>query len=159
MEKKIKQILLLKIPAGSASAKAPLGPTLGQYGIPIAEFCNRYNTLTSEYKPNILLKAKVKLYDDNTYDIELKNPDAYFFIKTSLQLETGMKKPGKMKIIEHQKNQMMMTTQMLYEIAKLKYSTDSVLQQKYSSIKPLYKALRGTLRSAGILLIPSSNGI
>lgn len=156
MEKKIKQTLLLKIPAGSASAKAPLGPTLGQYGIPIAEFCNRYNTLTSEYKSNILLKAKVKLYEDNTYEIDIQNPDAYFFIRSSLELETGMKKPGKINISEQQKNRMIITTQMLYEIAKIKYENDPLLKQRYSSVKPIYKALRGTLRSAGILLIPSS---
>lgn len=156
MEKKVKKTLLLKIPAGSASAKAPLGPTLGQYGIPIAEFCNRYNTLTSEYKLNILLKAKLKLYEDNTYDIEIQNPDAYFFIKSALELETGMKKPGKIKVVEIQKNQMIMTTRMLYEIAKIKYENDPIMKKRYSSVKPIYKALRGTLRSAGILLIPSS---
>jgi len=65
----IKSILSLHIYAGLASSKAPLGPTLGQYGIPISDFCTMFNTLTESYNSGLLLHVSVFLYADLGYEI------------------------------------------------------------------------------------------
>jgi len=153
-EKILKCKAIFKIPAGAASAKAPLGPALGQYGIPIAEFCTRYNTLTEEYKAGTILKALVNLYEDNTYDISIQNPDAAFYIKMALERDEifSTKKNNKIKGKNKQKYKDIISTNILYEIADAKYKGG--LSNIYSSVKPLYKSLVGTARSMGLIVIP-----
>ena len=48
MAKKIKTILKLQIPAGKANPAPPVGPALGQHGINIGDFVNRFNDATKE---------------------------------------------------------------------------------------------------------------
>lgn len=151
----IKSKAIFKIPAGAASAKAPLGPALGQYGIPIAEFCTRYNTLTDQYKAGTILKALVTLYEDNTYDIAIQNPDASFFIKMALERLNifATKKNNKIRGKDNSKYGDIITTTILYEVAKQKYAGG--LSATYSNVKSLYKALLGTTRSMGLVVIPN----
>jgi large subunit ribosomal protein L11 len=151
MSKLIKQIILLKIPAMQASAKAPLGPTLGQYGIPIADFCKKFNDLTSLYVEGTLVKSRVTLYDNYEYDIEIKNPDVTFFIKKSIILEKGSSTAGKFKLQENSLFKQITSTYVLYEICKMKY-----LPGEGIDIKSLYKTMFGTLKSMGIVVLPSS---
>ena len=152
----LKSKAIFKIPAGAASAKAPLGPALGQYGIPIAEFCTRYNTLTEQYKPGTILKAMVTLYEDNTYDIAIQNPDASFFIKMALERTTNFstKKNNKIRGKDSTKYTDIIPTTILYEVASQKYTGG--LNTTYSNIKSLYKALVGTTRSMGLIVVPSN---
>lgn len=153
-EKTLKCKAIFKIPAGAASAKAPLGPALGQYGIPIAEFCTRYNTLTDEYKAGTILKALVNLYEDNTYDISIQNPDAAFYIKMALGRDEifNTKKNNKIRGKNGQTYKDIITTNILFEVAVAKYKGG--LSNTYSSIKPLYKSLVGTARSMGLIVVP-----
>lgn len=153
MSKPIKQILLLKIPAMQASAKAPLGPTLGQFGIPIADFCKKFNDLTSVYKEGTLVKARVTLYDTYEYDIDIKNPDVTFFIKKSINLDTGSVIPGRFKLEENKQFNALISTYILYEICKIKYAARGSVDYDFLS---LYKTMFGTLKSMGIIVLPSS---
>lgn len=152
-EKTLKCKAIFKIPAGAASAKAPLGPALGQYGIPIAEFCTRYNTLTDEYKAGTILKALVNLYEDNTYEISIQNPDAAFYIKMALNRDEifNTKKNNKIRGKNNQKYKDIIPTSILYEVASAKYNGG--LSTIYSSVKPLYKSLVGTARSMGMIVV------
>lgn len=153
MSKIIKQIILLKIPSMQASAKAPLGPTLGQFGIPIADFCKKFNDLTSVYKEGTLVKAKVTLYDTYEYDIEIKNPDVTFFIKKSISLDKGSSNTGKYKLQENKIFKEVISTYVLYEICKIKYNSLGVVDYDFIS---LYKTMFGTIKSMGIIALPSS---
>ncbi len=38
-KKKIKGLVKLNIPAGKATPAPPIGPALGQHGVPIMDFC------------------------------------------------------------------------------------------------------------------------
>lgn len=157
-QKELKFTASFKIPAGSASAKAPLGPTLGQYGIPIAEFCTRYNTLTADYKQGIVLKAIVHMYEDQTYDMTLQDPDTSFFIKSCVEKkETEVyqtKKNNKHKIKKGVVFNDLITKEMIYEIALTKYNGG--LHKKYKKMRSLYKVITGTARSMGLIVTPSS---
>ncbi len=48
MAKVIKTIIKLQIKAGQANPAPPVGPALGQHGLNIQEFCNRFNEATKE---------------------------------------------------------------------------------------------------------------
>lgn len=146
-EKEIQRILMLKIPANKATARAPLGPTLGQYSIPIAEFCNRFNALTENYIQGVLIKAKVILYEDQSYEIELLDPDAIFFIKTAANIEKCMPMAGRYEI----QSVPVISAYMLYEVASVKRRGN--LEKTYQQLKSYYKTLVGTIKSAGILII------
>ena len=43
MAKKVKAVLKLNLPAGEATPAPPVGPALGQHGVPIMEFIKEYN--------------------------------------------------------------------------------------------------------------------
>lgn len=85
--KELVKKVILKIPAGQASAKAPLGPTLGQYGIPIGEFCTQFNDQSKNYKEGITIKCILSLFDDDSYEISLTQPDFITFVKNSLEID------------------------------------------------------------------------
>ena len=40
MAKKVKAIVKIQAPAGKANPAPPIGPTLGQHGVNIADFCS-----------------------------------------------------------------------------------------------------------------------
>lgn len=48
MAKKIKAIVKLQIPGGAANPAPPVGPALGQHGVAIAEFCQKFNAATQD---------------------------------------------------------------------------------------------------------------
>ena len=50
MAKKIKTLIKLNIPAGSATPAPPVGPALGQHGLPIMEFVKAFNDKTADQK-------------------------------------------------------------------------------------------------------------
>ena len=51
MAKKIAGMLKLQVPAGQATPSPPIGPALGQRGIPLMEFCKQVNAATKEFEP------------------------------------------------------------------------------------------------------------
>ena len=52
--KKIKTHIKLNIPAGQATPAPPVGPALGQHGVPLMEFCKEFNSRTSEMGGDVI---------------------------------------------------------------------------------------------------------
>ena len=48
MAKKIKTLIKLQIVGGQANPAPPVGPALGQHGLNIQEFCQRFNEATKD---------------------------------------------------------------------------------------------------------------
>ncbi|MCL5784473.1 MAG: 50S ribosomal protein L11 [Patescibacteria group bacterium] len=94
MAKKIKTYIKLNIPAGSATAAPPVGPALGQHGLPIMEFVKAFNEKTQERSGNIL-PVVITVYEDRTFSFITKEPPVAEMIKKSLKLEKGAGKVGK----------------------------------------------------------------
>lgn len=46
--KKVKTIIKLNLKAGASDAAPPVGPALGQHGLPIMEFVKAYNERTAK---------------------------------------------------------------------------------------------------------------
>ncbi|MBU1032230.1 50S ribosomal protein L11 [Patescibacteria group bacterium] len=88
MAKKIKTLIKLNIPAGEATPAPPVGPALGQHGLPIMEFVKAFNDKTQDKKGNIL-PVVITVYEDRTFSFITKEPPIAEMIKKMLSLEKG----------------------------------------------------------------------
>lgn len=94
MAKKVKTYIKLNIPAGAATAAPPVGPALGQHGLPIMEFVKAFNERTQDKSGNIL-PVVITVYEDRTFAFITKEPPVAEMIKKALGLEKGSGKAGK----------------------------------------------------------------
>lgn len=94
MAKKIKTFIKLNIPAGGATAAPPVGPALGQHGLPIMDFVKAYNDKTQDKKGTIL-PVVITVYEDRTFSFITKEPPIAEMIKKTLNIQKGAGKPGK----------------------------------------------------------------
>jgi len=88
MAKKITKKLKLQIPAGKANPAPPVGPALGQAGINIGDFVNKFNTATAKLMGDII-PVEITVYEDRTYDFILKTPPATNLILKAIGVEKG----------------------------------------------------------------------
>ena len=96
MAKKIKTLIKLNIPAGSATPAPPVGPALGQHGLPIMEFVKAFNDKTADQKGNIL-PVVITVFEDRTFTFITKKPPVAEMIKKAISAQKGSKTPGKEK--------------------------------------------------------------
>jgi len=97
MAKKIKTIVKLNLPAGEATPAPPVGPALGQHGIPIMDFIKEYNARTSKQKGQII-PAVITVYEDRSFTFVTKLPPVAAMIKKTITLEKGSGKPNTEKV-------------------------------------------------------------
>lgn len=135
--KKVKTILKLNLPAGAATPAPPLGPTLGQHGLPIMDFVRQYNERTADKKGEVV-PAVITVYEDRTFTFELKLPPVSEMIKKELRIEKGSGEAGKVQAGS-------LTREQVKEIAEKKLPD--------LNTKDLDSAMRiveGTARSMGV---------
>jgi len=137
MAKKIKTLIKLNLPAGSATPAPPVGPALGQHGVPIMEFINQYNARTKDLKGQII-PAVITVYEDRTFDFVTKLPPVAEMIKKKLNVPKGSGKAGREKAGKLTKIQ-------LEEIAAEKLKDLNAYDVAAAS-----KIVAGTARSMGI---------
>lgn len=94
MAKKIKTVLKLNLKAGEATPAPPVGPALGQHGLPIMDFVRAYNEKTADKKGQVI-PAVITVYEDRTFTFITKLPPVSELIKKKLRLEKGSAKPGR----------------------------------------------------------------
>lgn len=92
MAKAIKTIIKLQIPAGKATPAPPIGPALGQHGINIGEFVNKFNAATANMRDDII-PAEITIYQDRTFDFKLKTPPASDLLRKAAGVEKGAANP------------------------------------------------------------------
>lgn len=94
MAKKIKTYVKLNLPAGEATPAPPVGPALGQHGLPIMDFVKAYNERTAAQKGNII-PVLITVYEDRTFSFITKLPPVSALIKKSIGLKSGAAKTGR----------------------------------------------------------------
>ena len=94
MAKKIKTVIKLNLQAGAATPAPPVGPALGQHGLPIMDFVKAYNDKTADKKGQFT-PAVITVYEDRTFTFITKLPPVSELIKKELKLTSGSKKPGR----------------------------------------------------------------
>ncbi|MEK7648865.1 MAG: 50S ribosomal protein L11 [Patescibacteria group bacterium] len=90
--KKIKALIKLQIPAGKANPAPPIGPALGQHGLNIAEFCQKFNAATQKLGDDIT-PVVITVYEDRTYTFILKTSPTAELIKKAAGIPKGSGKP------------------------------------------------------------------
>lgn len=137
MAKKVKTIIKLNIPGGEATPAPPVGPALGQHGLPIMEFVKAFNEKTADQKGTII-PAVITVYEDRTFSFITKKPPVAEMIKKALLKEKGSQKPGKEPAGTLTKTQ-------AQEIAKAKMDDLNT-----SDVEQAIKIVMGTARSMGV---------
>lgn len=135
--KKVKTIIKLNIKAGEATPAPPVGPALGQHGLPIMEFVKAFNDRTASQKGTII-PAVITVYTDRTFSFVTKKPPVAEMIKKMMRKEKGSGKPGK-EIVG------ILTMAQAEEIAAAKLEDLNT-----TDIKMAARIVSGTARSMGI---------
>ncbi len=110
--KKILTKVKLQIPAGQANPAPPIGPALAQHGINISDFCQKFNDATKD-KAGFKIPVIITIYEDRTFDFELKQPLASDLIKKAAGIEKGSGEPNRKKVGK-------LTKKQIREIAQMK---------------------------------------
>ena len=137
MAKKVKTVIKLNLPAGEATPAPPVGPALGQHGVPIMEFIKEYNAKTAKLKGQTI-PAVITVFQDRTFTFINKLPPVAALIKKKLALAKGSGKPSTEKVG-------VLTLKQVEEIAKEKLGDLNT-----DTIDAAMKIVAGTARSMGV---------
>lgn len=88
MAKKVKTIVKINLQAGSATPAPPVGTALGQHGVAIMDFVKAYNDKTAGMKGQVV-PAVITIYEDRSFDFEIKKAPVSDMIKKTLGIEKG----------------------------------------------------------------------
>lgn len=139
MAKKIKSQFKLNLQAGAATPAPPVGPVLGQHGVPIMDFVKQYNDATADKRGQVI-PVIVTVYEDRTFSFITKLPPVAEMIKQKLGIKSGSGKAGREKLGT-------LTSEQVREIAQEKmddlnaYSVDAAM-----------RIVEGTARSMGVAI-------
>lgn len=95
--KTIKATLKLNIPAGQANPAPPVGPALGQHGINIQDFTQKFNEATKDMGGDVI-PVEIYVYEDRSFDFKLKTPLVAALLKKAANIEKGSAEGQKKKV-------------------------------------------------------------
>jgi large subunit ribosomal protein L11 len=137
MPKKVKTVIKLQIPGGQANPAPPVGPALGQHGLNIAEFCQKFNEVTKD-KQGSITPVEISVYEDRTYDFILKTPPAAELLKKAANIKKGSGTPLTKKVGK-------VTMDQVRQIAE-----EKMPDLNANDIDAAAKIIEGTARQMGI---------
>ena len=137
MAKRVKTIIKLNIPAGAATAAPPVGPALGQHGLPIMDFVKAFNDKTQDQKGNVL-PVIITAYEDRTFSFVTKKPPVSESIKKTLALEKGSGVPQRDKVGKLSKDQVK------------KIAEEKMEDLNAKNLDAAVRIVEGTARSMGV---------
>jgi large subunit ribosomal protein L11 len=137
MAKKVIKKIKLQIAGGKANPSPPVGPALGQAGINIGDFVQKFNAATAKMIGDIV-PVVISVYEDRSYDFILKTPPASRLILKFANLQKGSKKNAVSKVGK-------LTNAQIKEIATIKMPDLNA-----NDIEAASKIIAGTARSMGI---------
>ena len=135
--KKIKAIVKLAIPAAKANPAPPIGPALGQHGVPIMDFCKEFNAKTQNMG-DYIIPVVLTVYEDRSFTFITKTPVSSDLIKKALKIKAGSGTPNKNKVGK-------LTRSQVEEIAKTKMPDLNA-----NNLEQAVKIIKGTARSMGV---------
>ncbi len=136
-QKKIKALVKLNVPAGKATPAPPVGPALGQHGVPLMDFCKEFNARTAKMGDDII-PVVLTVFEDRSFKFITKTPITSELIKKALKLSKGSAVPNKDKVGKLTKAQAL-------EIAKIKMPDLNTNNEEEA-----LRVVAGTARSMGV---------
>ncbi len=140
MAKKVKAIVKLQLPAGKATPAPPVGPALGQHGVPIMNFVKEYNEKTAHLAGQII-PVVITIYEDRSFTFVLKTPPAADLLRRAAGIEKGASDPKRQKVGR-------VTRKQIREIAQLKMPDLNA-----RDLEAAMRMIEGTARSMGIEVV------
>jgi large subunit ribosomal protein L11 len=137
MAKQLVAQIKLQIPGGGATPAPPVGPALGQHGLPIGDFVTRFNNDTQDRRGEVV-PTIINVYDDRTFDYILKTPPASELLKKAAGIKKGSGNPLTTKVGT-------VTQAQLREIAEKKMADLSA-----HDLDAAAKIIAGTARQMGL---------
>ena len=144
-KKEYKAKVKLQIPGGQATPAPPVGPALGQHGVPIGEFVQRFNDMTKE-QAGTIVPVELYVYADRSFDFIVKSPPAAVLVRKEVGLAKGAQLPGTEVVGEINRAQ-------LERIALAKMEDLNA-----SDIDAAVKMIEGTCRSMGVNVVETGGG-
>ena len=145
MAKKVLAYIKLQVPAGKANPAPPVGPSLGQHGVNIMDFCKQFNAKTQDKAAdNLIIPVVITVYADRSFSFITKTPPASILIKKAIGLHlnkkpaSGSPEPGKVKVGK-------ISIDQCKEIAEMKMPDLNA-----NDIDAAARIIAGTARSMGI---------
>ena len=92
MAKRVRAVLKLQLPAGSATPAPPVGPALGQHGINIMQFVKEYNARTAN-QAGTIIPAEITVFEDSSFTFVTNTPPAAELIRKSMGVDKGSARP------------------------------------------------------------------
>ncbi len=135
--KKVKTILKLNLPAGEATPAPPVGPALGQQGLPIMDFVKQYNARTAEKKGQII-PAVITVFEDRTFTFVTKLSPVGAMIKKTLGIDKASAEAGRIEAGKLSKSQLE------------KIATDKLPDLNTDDLEQAKRTVAGTARSLGV---------
>lgn len=137
MAKKVKIKIKIQAPAGKANPAPPIGPALGQHGVNIMDFVNKFNEQTKDMG-DAIVPAEITVYEDRSFDFIIKTSPASDLLKKAAKIEKGSGVPNREKVGKVTKAQ-------VREIAEKKMQDLNA-----TDVEEAMKIIEGTARSMGI---------
>jgi large subunit ribosomal protein L11 len=139
MAKEITGQIKLQIPAGKANPAPPVGPSLGQHGVNIMEFCKQFNARTQKDGDSII-PVVITVYKDRSFTFITRTPPASDLLKKAAGLIKGSGIPHKDKVGK-------ITQAQLKDIA-----TKKMIDLNAADLDGAIRIIEGTARSMGIVI-------
>ncbi|MBT5738162.1 MAG: 50S ribosomal protein L11 [Planctomycetes bacterium] len=135
--KKITGLIKLQVTGGQATPAPPVGPALGQHGVNIGEFVQRFNSETSSQQ-GVVIPVEISVYSDRSFDFILKSPPAAVLILKAMGAEKAANNPGHETVGT-------ITSAQVKEIAETKINDLNA-----ATIEAAMRIIEGTARSMGV---------
>ena len=136
-KKEITQVFKIMATGGAATPAPPLGPVLGSKGVNPGQFIQKFNAATQNVKGKVV-GCIVTVYNDRTFDFEVKSSPASVLILEAAGKEKGSGVPNKEKIGKITKAQ-------VEKIAK-----EKMPDLNSQSLEAAMRVIAGTARSMGV---------
>jgi large subunit ribosomal protein L11 len=140
MAKQVAAKVKLQLPAGQANPSPPVGPSLGQHGVNIMEFCKAFNAQT-QGQAGTITPVIVTVYSDRSFSFITKSPPASELLKQAAGVAKGAATPSRDRVGQ-------VTTAQLQQIA-----TTKMADLNANTLEAAVQIIAGTARSMGIEVV------
>jgi large subunit ribosomal protein L11 len=137
MAKQVVAKVKLQVLAGQATPSPPVGPSLGQHGVNIMEFCKAFNAQT-QTQAGMITPVVVTVYSDRSFAFITKSPPASALLKQAAGVVKGTGTPSREKVGK-------VTPEQVRQIAETKMADLNAI-----TIEAATRIIAGTARSMGI---------
>lgn len=136
-KKEITERFKIMAPGGKATPAPPLGPVLGAKGVNPGQFIQQFNAATAHLNGKVV-GCIVTVYNDRSFEMEIKSSPASVMIKTEAGIEKGSSTPHTEKVGSLTKDQVR------------KIAEEKLVDLNANSVEAAMRIIEGTARSMGV---------